>query len=144
MSTVIDFFVAPDDTSAATALEVRPGPAHESLSVGNFDVEEAVVEWECLLVGGTFADLVDAGEPRTVGERDEDECLVFALSPRLCAALAAAEESRLRDLALSWVEWRARDGEVFDPEIAHGIVGDLAALAGRAGRHEQGVYCRVG
>lgn len=144
MSTVIDFFVAPDDTSAATALEVRPGPAHESLSVGNFDVEEAVVEWECLLVGGTFADLVDAGEPRTVAERDEDECLVFALSPRLRAALAAAEESRLRDLALSWVEWRARDGEVFDPEIAHGIVGDLAALAGRAGRHELGVYCRVG
>nr|WP_240982531.1 hypothetical protein [Streptomyces sp. S3(2020)] len=125
-------------------MRARPGPAHEPLSVGNFDVEEAVVEWECLLVGTTFEDLVDAGEPRTVADRDEDECLVFALSPRLCAALAAAEESRLRDVARSWVEWRARDGEVFEPEIAHGIVGDLAALAGRAGRSEQGVYCRVG
>ncbi|KKD09246.1 hypothetical protein [Streptomyces sp. WM6386] len=144
MSTVIDFFVAPDDTSAATALRARPGPARASLSLGNFDVEEAVVEWECLLVGGTFTDLVEAGEPRTVADRDEDECLVFALSPRLCAALAAAGQPRLRDVAVSWVDLRARDGEVFDPETAHGIVAGLAALAGSAGRREQGVYCRVG
>ncbi|MFF1295755.1 MULTISPECIES: hypothetical protein [unclassified Streptomyces] len=144
MSTVIDFFVAPDDTSAAMTLRARPGSAHESLPLGNFDVEEAVVEWECLLVGGAFADLVEAGEPRTVADRDEDECLVFALSPRLCAALAAAGESRLRDVAAAWVDLRARDGEVFDPRTAHGIVGGLAALAGSARRREQGLYCRVG
>ncbi|MGW7203216.1 hypothetical protein [Streptomyces sp. NPDC054837] len=73
-----------------------------------------------------------------------DECPAFALSPRLCAALAAAGESRLRDVAVSWVDLRARDGEVFDPQTAHGIVGGPVALAGSARRREQGVYRRVG
>jgi hypothetical protein len=77
VSTVIDFFVAPDDTSAA---------------------------------------MTEVGEPRTVADRDEDE----------------------------WVDPRARDGEVFDPRTAHGIVGGPAAPAGSARRREQGVYCRVG
>lgn len=60
------------------------------------------------------------------------ECLVFALSPRL------------RDVAASWVDLRARDGEVFDARTAHGIVGGPAALAGSARRREQGLCCRVG
>ncbi|MES5817565.1 hypothetical protein [Streptomyces sp. RG80] len=142
MSVEVDFFAAPDDETAARALRTGPEAAHESLSMGNFDVEEAVVEWECLLTGGDFADLVAAGEPRTVAE-DDSGCLVFALSARLCAALAGAGASRLRDLAVAWVALRAEDGEMIDAGIAHGIVGDLAALVGGAGRREQGVYCRV-
>lgn len=89
------FFVAPDDTSASLALWTGPGRAFESLSFGNFDPEEAVVEWECLLAGGSFEDLIGVGEPRIVAGQDNDGCVVFAISPRLSAALADAEHSRV-------------------------------------------------
>ncbi|MFF5157787.1 hypothetical protein ACFY3N_16295 [Streptomyces sp. NPDC000348] len=142
MSTIVEFFVAPDDASAAAALRAGPRRA-ESLSFGNFDPEEAVVEWECLLVGGGFEELVEAGEPCVVAGRDDDGCVVFALSPRLAAALADAERSRLRDVAVSWAAWRAEDGEDIGAEIAEVILGELAALAGHARSRGQGVYCWV-
>ncbi|MFK0238020.1 hypothetical protein [Streptomyces vinaceus] len=44
MSIIVKFFVAPDDTSAGMALQTGPGRAFESLSFGNFDPEEAVIE----------------------------------------------------------------------------------------------------
>lgn len=137
------FFVAPDDTSASLAIQSGPGRAFESLSFGNFDPEEAVLEWECLMVGGSFQELVEAGEPRIVAGQDNDGCVVFALSPRLSAALADAEHARLRDVAASWIQLRAEDGEVIDTQIADAIVGDLAALVSSARRQNQSVYCWV-
>ncbi|MFE3527069.1 hypothetical protein ACFXOD_36980 [Streptomyces sp. NPDC059161] len=143
MSIIVKFFVAPDDTSASLALQSGPGRAFESLSFGNFDPEEAVLEWECLLAGGSFEELVERGEPRIVAGQDNDGCVVFALSPRLSAALADAEQARLRDVAASWTLLRAEDGEVIGTEIADAIVGDLAALVSSARRRNQGVYCWV-
>ncbi|MGW1762338.1 hypothetical protein [Streptomyces mirabilis] len=143
MSIVVKFFVAPDDTSAASALQTGPGRAFESLSLGNFDPEEAVVEWECLLAGGSFEELVEAGEPRIVAGQDDDGCVIFAVSPRLSAALAGAERPRLRDAAASWAAQRGQDGEVIDTAIADAIVGDLAVLVSSARRRSHGVYCWV-
>ncbi|MGQ4486051.1 hypothetical protein ACN6LM_002410 [Streptomyces sp. SAS_281] len=143
MSLIVKFFVAPDDTSAGLALRAGPGRAFESLSFGNFDPEEAVVEWECLLVDGSFEELVEAGEPRIVVDQDDDGCVVFAISPRLSAALADAGPSRLHGVAASWARLRAEDSEVIDAEIAEAIVGGLAALVSSAQRQNQGVYCWV-
>ncbi|MFC9397472.1 hypothetical protein ACFTWS_30555 [Streptomyces sp. NPDC057027] len=143
MSIIVKFFVAPDDTSASLALQTGPGRTFESLSFGDFDPEEAVVEWECLLAGGTFEELVAAGEPRIVAGQDDDGCVVFALSTRLSAALADATHSRLSDVAASWTRLRAEDGEVIDAEIADAIVSDPAALVSSARRQNQNVYCWV-
>ncbi|MBD2830752.1 hypothetical protein AB0K64_15430 [Streptomyces sp. NPDC053741] len=143
MSIIVKFFVAPDDTSASLALQTGPGRAFESLSFGNFDPEEAVVEWECLLSDGSFEDLVEAGEPRIIAGLDDEGCVVFAISPRLSSALAEATHSRLSDVAASWTQLRAEDGEVIDTEIADVIVGDLAALVTSARRQNQSVYCWV-
>ncbi|AGJ52826.1 hypothetical protein OOK43_29965 [[Kitasatospora] papulosa] len=143
MSIIVRFFVAPDDTSASLALQTGPGRAFESLSFGNFDPEEAVVEWECLLADGSFEDLVEAGEPRIIAGLDDEGCVVFAISPRLSSALAEATHSRLSDVAASWTQLRAEDGEVIDTEIADVIVGDLAALVTSARRQNQSVYCWV-
>ncbi|KUL69601.1 MULTISPECIES: hypothetical protein [unclassified Streptomyces] len=143
MSIIVKFFVAPDDTSAALTLQTGPGRAFESLSFGNFDPEEAVIEWECLLAGGSFEELVDAGEPRIVAGQDNDGCVVFAISPRLSTALADAGLSRLRDIAASWAQLRAEDGEAIDTEIAQAIVGELAGLVSTARRQDHGVYCWV-
>jgi len=143
VSIIVRFFVAPDDTSASLALQTGPGRAFESLSFGNFDPEEAVVEWECLLADGSFEDLVEAGEPRIIAGLDDEGCVVFAISPRLSSALAEATHSRLSDVAASWTQLRAEDGEVIDTEIADVIVGDLAALVTSARRQNQSVYCWV-
>ncbi|MFE4694793.1 hypothetical protein ACFRH6_32660 [Streptomyces sp. NPDC056749] len=143
MSVIVEFFAAPDDTSAARALRTGPRRAFESLSFGNFDPEEAVVEWQCLLAGGSFDDLVDAGEPRPVAGQDDDGCLVLALSPRLAAALAEAAGPELQDAAVAWSSQRAADGEVIGTDIASVILGDLAALARSARRQGQEVYCWV-
>jgi hypothetical protein len=139
VSIIVEFFVAPDDASAALALQTGPGRA-ESLSFGNFDPEGSVVEWECLLAGGSFEELVEAGEPRIVADQDNDGCVVFAISPRPAAALADAERSKLRDVAVSWAAQRAEDGEVIDTEIAEVILSDLAALVISARRQGQNVY----
>jgi hypothetical protein len=143
VSIIVKFFAAPDDASAASALQTGPGRAFESLSFGNFDPEEAVVEWECLLAGGSFEELVEAGEPRIVAGQDDDGCVVFAVSPRLSNALAGADRSTLRDIAASWAVKRAEDGEVIDTDVAHAILVDLAALVSSARRQGQGVYCWV-
>ncbi|MER6346251.1 hypothetical protein ACWC10_32115 [Streptomyces sp. NPDC001595] len=144
MSIIVEFFAAPDDASAAAVLRTGPRGAFESLSFGNFDAEEAVVEWECLLVGGSSADeLLDAGEPRLVAGQDDDGCVVLALSPRLSAALAEAEPSALKGAAAAWSAQRAEDGEVIDVEIAEAILSDLSALAGSARHRDHGVYCWV-
>lgn len=139
----LEFFVAPDDTSASLALQTGPGRAFESLLFGNFDPVVAVVEWECLLVGGSFEELVEAGEPRIVAYQDNGGCVVFAISPRLSTALADATHSRLSDVASSWTQLRAEDGEVIDTEIADAIVGDLAALVSSARCQNPSVYCWV-
>ncbi|WP_031155515.1 hypothetical protein [Streptomyces erythrochromogenes] len=143
MSIIVKFFVAPDDTSAALTLRTGPGRAFESISFGNFDPEEAVVEWERLLAGGGYEELVDAGEPRIVAGEDNGGRVVFAIAPRLSTALAEAEHPRLRDVAASWVELRADEGETIGTEIAEAIVSDLAALAGSARRQSHGIYCWV-
>ncbi|MFD9044881.1 hypothetical protein [Streptomyces bottropensis] len=143
MSTVVEFFLAPDDTAAGAALPAGPRGAYESLSFGNFDPEEAVIEWECLLTGSTFEELVEAGEPRAVADRDDGECVILVLSPRLSAALADARPKALRDVAVAWSGLRAADGEVIDAETAEAIMGDVAALVGGGRRRGLGVYCWV-
>ncbi|MFJ8142841.1 hypothetical protein [Streptomyces sp. NPDC096013] len=143
MSITIEFFVAPDDASAALVLETGPRRTYESLSLGNFDPEEAVVEWECLFSGGSFEELVGAGEPRIVADQGDDGRIVFAISHRLSAALAEAERPELKDAAVAWSLQRAEGGEVIDTEIAFVILSDLAVLVSTARRLGQDVYCWV-
>ncbi|MEU3299057.1 hypothetical protein ABZ729_04390 [Streptomyces sp. NPDC006678] len=49
----------------------------------------------------------------------------------------------MRDLAASWVQLLAEEGEIIDTEIADAIVSGLAALVSSARRQRQGVYCWV-
>lgn len=139
----MDFFVAPDDTAAASVLRAGTARGFASLTLGNFDPEEALVAWECLLTGRGFDELADAGEPRVVAEADHGEHVVRALSPRLSAALAGAEPSRLRQVAVASAR-RAAEGDAIDPDVARRIVGDPAVLVGDAELRDEGVYCRVG
>lgn len=102
-----------------------------------------MIEWECLLADGHFDALVDAGEPRFVAGQEDDGCVVFALSPRLSATLAEAEQPELERAATAWSRRRKEDGEIIDGEVAKSILSGLAALAGTARSRGEGVYCWV-
>ncbi|MGW7435049.1 hypothetical protein [Streptomyces sp. NPDC054849] len=144
MSTLVKFFAAPDDRSAALVVETGPDRAFQSLGFGNFDAEEAVVEWQCLFSGGSLEDLAEAGEPRIIAGADDDGAVIaFALSDRLVCALAGAEPSRLQETAVQWAGLRAEYGETIDTDLAREMVTALGALARRTGVLEHGLYCWV-
>ncbi|MEU7510339.1 hypothetical protein [Streptomyces lavendulae] len=143
MSNLVKFFIAPDDVTASLVLRAGPGRALESVPCGNFDPEEAVLEWECLFSGSSFEELVEADEPRVVAGQDNDGCAVFAVSDRLLSALGAAEEPEISEVAGLWSQLREQDGEAIGVDVASEILGDLSRLARAAQGQECGVYCWV-
>ena len=129
---------------------VAPAPEASSEPLELFDTVSGVVDpvvqmgtFEELLTGRPYDDIVD--DPRAgyvVADRDGGERLVLALSDTLAAALAAASDERLAEVAAPWVETEEFWGDG-DPELAGEFLRDLAALARRAqtgGRH---LYCWV-
>ncbi|WP_037603336.1 hypothetical protein [Streptacidiphilus rugosus] len=144
MSIVIKFFVAPDAEAAAGVAEGGPDGVFESLTFGNFDVEEALIEWEGIFTGRSFEEVLDDDVPETVADLGDSEGpLVLAVSGTLQAALSSASEDRLAEVSLLWVAERAADGEVFDPEIAVWILGGLANVARTVGEGDEKLYCWV-
>ncbi|XUL92079.1 hypothetical protein ACQ86D_40325 [Streptomyces galilaeus] len=130
MSTIVKFFAAPGHEAAAAVMDGGPDGVFESLSFGNFDAEEALLEWESVFTGRSFDVLVAAGQPEVVADPcDGEGPMLFAASKALQEALAAAGQSRLVEVGRLWVEERAASGEAFDQETATGILSDPARLA---------------
>ncbi|MBG0567288.1 hypothetical protein [Actinoplanes aureus] len=125
MSSIIDFYLAPDDAAAAGG----PGDG-ESAEYGNFDAYTALFEWEALLTGRDAMELIESDDSPDVGD------LVFRARGELVTALAEASPERL-----AWVtrEWIAGDeAGVEDEELALELVTEVAGLARTAratGRH---------
>jgi hypothetical protein len=144
VSIIIEFFIAPDDAAAAGVLDAGAEGVFESVPFGNFVAGTAVIEWESILTGRSFADLVALGMPRIVADSgDESLRLVFAFSSALRTELAAADDARLDDVASEWVRRDASDGGAFDLEMARLILGDVAGLARLAVQEGHEVYCRL-
>ena len=142
MSIIIKFFIAPDDTSAAGIVDSGPDGVFCSLTCGNFDASEAVIEWENLLTGQSFEELVASDEPHTVADTGEEGSpLLFVISGALQGTLAGASAARLAEVGELWIQERAAEGEVFDPEVVAELLSDLADLARTADGRGQGVYC---
>lgn len=142
MSTIIKFFVAPDHAAAAAVVEVGPDDFFESLTFGNFDAEEALIEWESIFTGQAFEDLVATDVPEVVADPGDGQGpVVLAASRALQDALTVADEQRLVEVSRLWVAERAADGEVFDEGITVRILGGLAGLVRAIGRKPGGLYC---
>ncbi|MEU6582394.1 hypothetical protein [Nocardia sp. NPDC046763] len=141
MSIIVKFFMALSHESAAAVVDYGPGRAFESLVYGNLDAAEALVEWESILTGRSFEELVAAGEPEAIASRGGKSPLIFVASKALQDALAAADMSRLVEAGQLWVQERAADGEAIDREIATEILSELARLARSEGGRDHRVYC---
>ena len=139
MSSIIQFFVAPDDEAAATMVDGDPEHTFESVTYGNFDADLALLEWDSLLTGRAFDDLLLASASGVITDED-DGALIVAASVELQEALAGASEAELERVARRWADERAAEGEIIDPELAGEILTELARLA-RTTEHR--LYCRV-
>jgi hypothetical protein len=142
VSIIIKFFASPNRDAAAAVAETGPDGVFDPLTYGNFDAEEALIEWESIFTGRSFAELVDADVPEVVADpHDGEGPLLLLVSAVLQDALAAADSLRLSEVSRRWVRVRAEDREVFDPETAAWILTGLAELArGTDGRRDR-LYC---
>jgi hypothetical protein len=140
VSIIIKFFMAPDDAAAAGVLDGGPEGVFESLVLGNFDVGGAVIEWESILTGRSFEELVSMDEPRIVCKADSGS-LVFAVSSALRDGLGAADDALLNDLAVEWIRRQAEEGSEFEPDVARLILGDVADLARSTSQRGYELYC---
>lgn len=141
MSSIIKFFVAPDNAAAASVVESGPGPGFESVTYGNFDVWSTLEEWESLLMDRDLDELIAGGGPDVVS--GDDTPLVLLVPPDLTKALADAGGETLGRTAERWIELRSEEGEAIDDDLAHGLVGEVAALAANAARTKSSLYCWI-
>jgi hypothetical protein len=132
MSSIITFFVAPDNTVAGSVADDGPGHSFESVTYGNFDVLSSLEEWESLLVTRDLEEFIADGSAEVVG--GEDGPLVLLVPPDLTKVLAEADRQTLRRTAARWTELRAKEGETIDDELAHELVREVAALSAAAER----------
>jgi hypothetical protein len=141
MGIVVEFFTAPDDDAARCVTRAGPEARFPTLSdYGNFLAFQAMMEWESLLTGRGFADLVEAGEPRVVAGRDGG-AVIYAFSPVLQNSLAAADRAELIDVAARWVHDGESIGATLDPELAHALLQSVAEFARAADDRNHAVYC---
>jgi hypothetical protein len=140
MSSIIRFFVAPDDEAAATVVEGGPDKTFESVTFGNFDADLALLEWGSLLTGRSFDELLLASASEVITDED-DGALIVAASAELQEALSEADTAELDRVAQLWADERAAEGEAIDPELAGEILTEVGRLA-RTPEHR--LYCWVG
>jgi hypothetical protein len=131
MSSIIEFFIAPDDDAAAAVADHGPGPGRDVVQYGNFDPVTTMGEWE-----DSFDIVPDDDPPAIAGDGLP---LVLAVSASLQAALAAADEEQMEEAAARWTE-QTDDDWAMTQEFASEMMNDIADLARTATRLGHRLY----
>ena len=139
VSNIVKFFLA-TRANALNALNSGPDPSLPVASFGNFDAEDALLEWESHLAGRPFEDLVQEDIPQVVAEIEEGPT-VLVLSEALMGALVHAPATRIDDLAQWWVAEK-EDGHIeISRSVALTILQAIVNLACQKRRSDESVYC---
>lgn len=139
MSSIIRFFVA-SPSDAIGSLNHGPGASLRVVEFGNFDVEEALLDWEAYLTNSTFDDLVDQDLPELVAGDDEGPTVLVVSDP-LLTELGSISSFRQSELAKWWVDKKSRDGFVIELLVALQIIEDLIRLIREDRLPGERVYC---
>lgn len=121
MSSIVEFFIAPDDDAAAAVAGHGPDGVTEVARYGNFDPVTTMGQRR-----SSFG-IVRADGPRIIA--GDGRPLVLAVPASLQAALAAADEEQLAEAATRWAGLPAGDGEEIHPEFASDMLSQVASLA---------------
>lgn len=145
MSVLYDYFSAPNDERAVTVLQVEGGPTAEESgfdagTLGGIDPVVQLGTLEALLTGVPYDEVTD--DPRAghnLAMSDDYDRIVITVTDALAAALAAADDVRLADVAELWSQTEELEGA--DPAQLAAFARDLAALARRAAASDHRLYC---
>lgn len=146
MGLLCDYFAAPSDEVAAAVIDAVDGPAAadpalEALELKGVDPVVQMGTLEALLTGVPYDEV--SGAPRqgdAVAVRDGGEVVVVTLTDSLQAALAAADASRVAQVARDWSRTEEFWGAV-DVDWLTERLGALSALARNASRRGDRLYC---
>jgi hypothetical protein len=142
---LFDYFRAPDASTAAAVLERLGGPRDpeapplDAVAGKGFEPEVMLRKLQSLLTGVPYEELPEA---ELVAMEGEDGPWIMQLSEELRDALADAQASRLPVVAERWV----RTEEFWDQATATEalpFLGEVTALAGRARRAGERLYCWI-
>ncbi|MFI2504746.1 hypothetical protein [Streptomyces sp. NPDC018972] len=139
MSSIVKFFVA-SPPNAIDSLTNGPDPSFDLIEFGNFDAEEALLDWEAYLTGISFDELLDRGVPEVVAE-DGEGSFVLLISEALSREFTRISDRKIEEMAKWWVDEKSKDGFLIDPSIAMKILRDLAQLVRQERSSEENIYC---
>ncbi|MER5555143.1 hypothetical protein ABT001_26310 [Streptomyces sp. NPDC002793] len=144
MSTFYDYFSAPDDQAAASAFAEGPEDAgFDTLRVRTIDPAVQLGQAVALLIREPLSRVT--GHPRfvhLVTSPEAESTWIVTLPDELRDALADAPSERLAEISVPWSQAEEFYGYA-DPGYLADLLNELAALAGRARSHDQGLYCRM-
>ncbi len=144
VSTFYDYFSAPGDQAAASALAEGPDDAgFDTLSVKTIDPAVLLGQAVALLIREPVSRVT--GHPRfvhLVTSPEAESAWIVTLPDELRDALADASSERLAEISVPWSQAEEFYG-CADPGTLADLLDELAALAGRARSHDRGLYCRM-
>jgi hypothetical protein len=150
MGVLFDYFSAPSDEIAATAInriggpgvpsaDTPPLPAFDTLETKGIDPVVMLGQLEALLTGREYRDVTLS---KAVAVEDDGERVVVALTNSISAALVDADGEQLAAVAVPWSRTEEFWGDV-DPENLASWLGELAGLSRRARERSERLYCWI-
>lgn len=144
MSSIVRFFIAPDDAAAVGVPRSGTVRGLRTVDLGNFDPKGMLDDRETTFLARDSDEIAEGGRPVTGGGARvvpaEGGGVLIAMSPDLAVDLAEADEA-LTDVRARWTELQSLEGEELDPVRSAELLADIAGLAARASEHGHGVYC---
>jgi hypothetical protein len=150
---LFDYFSAPSDEMAATAInriggpsqpseDMPPLPPFDTLQTTGIDPAVMLRKLEALITSQGYEDIKDSprsGKPLAIV--DEGELLVLTLTDELQIAMADADDERLAAVAVPWSQIEEFQG--VNPDALAPWLSEFAKLARRARDKGERLYCWV-
>jgi hypothetical protein len=147
MGVLQEYFAADSDEQAAGVGQFGPAgrqgeqPAFDCVEDTGIDPVVQLTKLVALLTGRDYAELKDdERQGRSLGDPQTFEYGVLTVPDTLRAALAEADDERLREVVVPWSQTEEFWGPV-DLDGLLRVTTDLAALARRAQARGQRLYC---
>ncbi len=141
---LIDYFVAPDDATAATALDVAGGPGaagFATLPAKGIDPSVTLGKLESLLTGRRYEEITGDPRHRRPLTDTEAESFVVTVTDTLRDALAGTGGDRVDDVAREWAATDERRLARLDATQLAQVLQLLAGLARQAVDADGRLYC---
>ncbi|MFB6610251.1 hypothetical protein ACFCVO_08030 [Agromyces sp. NPDC056379] len=148
MGILFDYFTAPDDAGAASILEHGPlGPGSEpvfpTVSTKGIDPAVGLGTAAALLTGRTFDEiLADSADSGPIAEDGDGTIFVIEVDDVVTEAIADADESRLREVAVPWAQAEEFGGHADPADLAEFLIA-IRSIALTARSDGAGLYCWI-